>query len=214
MSSRSSTPSPSETHYGHVVSNALGRRTMSIVYKDIQLDKKQLWSSKRKRNFVQRMIQATLYKDLTACSYNTLLLEIKSTLPMSKRSLRHNVQLVRSALREWANKVLLPTPLATLERLAKDQIVVESFQKVHIWVDSTEFRLSGKCSLSRKDQNWSYKVNGPGRKWLFLHDARGRVVMVHGPTSRISFCWRCPEKLKFIRGHALLQTIIFTALHK
>ena len=50
-------------------------------------------------------------------------------------------------------------------------------------MDSTEFRLTGKNSMSCKDPYWSRKVNGPGRKWLLLHDAQGREVFCFGPTS-------------------------------
>jgi len=100
---------------------------------------------------------------------------------MAKKSLIRNVKVVRLALREWANTVLTPLPLNALEQLARNQIAIGSFEKLQLWMDSTEFRMTGKNSMSTKDRNWSYKVNGPGRKWLFLHDARGRVMMVFGP---------------------------------
>ena len=47
-------------------------------------------------------------------------------------------------------------------------------------MDSTDFRLEGKRSVSRKDPSWSYKCNSPGRRYQVLSDAQRRIRKVWG----------------------------------
>ena len=44
-----------------------------------------------------------------------------------------------------------------------------------LWMDSSDFPLTGKRSTSRKDDWWSYKLNGPGCRYMFLIDGQGRI---------------------------------------
>jgi len=46
------------------------------------------------------------------------------------------------------------------------------------WVDSTDFPLEGKRTVSRKDPSWSYKVNGPAVRFTTICDARHFITKV------------------------------------
>jgi hypothetical protein len=42
-------------------------------------------------------------------------------------------------------------------------------------MDSNNFQLSGKSSISRKDSKWSDKLNAPGQRFQLLCDTFGKV---------------------------------------
>jgi len=77
MSSTSLTVSSPSTNYGHIVSSAISRRVMAVIFREVEISDRKLWASSRMRNFRQRMIEATLYKDITGCSFLTLSQETK-----------------------------------------------------------------------------------------------------------------------------------------
>mgnify|MGYP005853465407 CR=1 FL=1 len=129
------------------------------------------------------MLMITLYKDLKGISYNKLKNELEGTFQLSVNSYHHNVYAVREALRCWSKNVLTVPQLDKLKAIARGQVQAKSFPNVQLWMDSTEFRLIGNRSMHATNPYWSKKVKGHGRKWLFLHDARGRVVFAFGPVS-------------------------------
>ena len=161
----------------------LGPGLWNRIKHEIDIPVRHLWSSKRPQHFPLYMLAATLFKDLYGHSYNRLHQGLSALKPMAQKSLRHNIRLVRRALRAWADQYLTPSSLAILRSSAAGQVRVSSFGLCQLWCDTTEFRLTGKASMSRGDSNWSHKVNGPGKKWLSLHDGRGRTVFLAGPYS-------------------------------
>lgn len=164
-----------------ITTRALGQRVKKRILTEAKVGNSNLQGAERRKDFVSLSIQAAIYKDLHAVSYSDLSDQTVSLFPGSDRTLRTNVQSIRKKLRRWSDQVLVPESVDNLKKRAKNQRKVRSFGTVHLWVDTTEFRLTGKSTMRRKDERWSHKVNGPGRKWLFLHDANGRVVYVAGP---------------------------------
>jgi len=51
---------------------------------------------------------------------------------------------------------------------------------VQLWMDSTDFPLTGARSVSRRDSSWSYKCNSPGARFMYLMDGRGRTRKLWG----------------------------------
>lgn len=163
------------------VSRKLGRSVRERILAEVAVKNRDLQAAERPPDFKTKMVEVALYKDLHRVSYRQLSLRVKPFLPMSDRTLRHNVQRIRRRLRSWSKTVLVKPSLAVLKNRAKNQRVVKSFGKVNLWMDTSEFRLTGKSSMSAKDVEWSHKVSGPGRKWLTLHDAFGATVFLAGP---------------------------------
>jgi len=50
-------------------------------------------------------------------------------------------------------------------------------------MDSSDFKMKGKRSTSTKDPFWSYKENGPARRFMMVTDGRGSVKRIWGPYS-------------------------------
>ena len=80
--------------------------------------------------------------------------------------------------------------------MGKEQIVIEGkddwvknaailpkksgLQTVNLLIDSTDFHLCGKASISRKDPSWSYKLNAPGQCFQIACDSHGKIQQVWG----------------------------------
>jgi len=47
-------------------------------------------------------------------------------------------------------------------------------------MDSSDFAVAGKKTTSTKHPSWSYKVNGPGQRFMFIIDAATRVRYIKG----------------------------------
>ncbi len=48
-------------------------------------------------------------------------------------------------------------------------------KEAHLLMDSTDFRLSGKSSTSRKSLDWSYKENLPVQRYTILYTLDGKI---------------------------------------
>lgn len=54
-------------------------------------------------------------------------------------------------------------------------------QRVNLWLDSSDFPLARKRGKrGRSSSKWSYKLNRPGRRYMFLRDGRRMIRHVWG----------------------------------
>jgi hypothetical protein len=47
-------------------------------------------------------------------------------------------------------------------------------------MDSSDFPMQRRGKTSRKDPDWSYKLNRPGRRYMFLRDEKGKIRKIWG----------------------------------
>jgi len=94
---------------------------------------------------------------------------------------KNNIHQSLKALGAWGKKQIELPFVATLRRIAKPRLFPKSLQKICLWVDTTEFKKTGTRSICKKSPEWSVKQKGAARKWLFLSDAKSRIVFVDGP---------------------------------
>lgn len=161
----------------------LPAKVLKSMKNSLSFKEKELWATKRCNQFNYVCLLVTLLKDLNGWSFNKLLDYLEGLQHFAKKSLEHNVQVIRRKLRQWSETVLVTPPSATLIRMAKRLNRPKSCENVYIWMDSTECRLTGKNSMSRKHPDWSYKCNSPGTKWNVVMDASSRAIFVTGPHS-------------------------------
>lgn len=150
-----------------------------------------LWGDvKRKDGFTSYMVLLTIYKDLKNESYNVLFSRQLRRYRLSRDSLQHNIKKIRVVLASWGEE------MTTLENWRRWQRYQKSIKiktapnvsdqrrwPVSLWMDSTDVRMAGKNSMSRTDENWSYKANGPGRRFMMVSDGRGIIRKTWGPYS-------------------------------
>lgn len=135
---------------------------------------------KKSKTFVGDCVLVALYKDFQGKGYQTVIAEVKGWLKIVKRTLQHNTQLLRGLFAEWAEPQISLGTLSDWKEAAEYQEFPKVMNDISLWMDSTDFALMGKASTSRLSRNWSYKVNGPGRRYMSLMDARGKLRALWG----------------------------------
>lgn len=141
---------------------------------------KKLWGAERPRDFMTDMVILALYKDTNCIGYQALASSNDFKYVLTHDSLQHNIPLVRAALQGWSNQRITEGTMADWNAAARIVKFAEPVGKVHLWMDSTDFRLKGKRKTSRKDESWSYKLNSPGQRYMAVVDAKGRVRRLWG----------------------------------
>ena len=112
--------------------------------------------------------------------YKKLFGSVKKWLNCSDHSLRHNTQVLCSHLAQWGRERIILGTLEDWKTAAQYERFPKDLTRVDLWIDSTDFCLSGKLSTPRSDLMWSYKCNSPGCRYTFLADARGQIRKVWG----------------------------------
>jgi len=148
--------------------------TINEIVQFARAKKPKLWAKNRPVSFIKKSVYMALYKDLYGIGYEKLQREFKGIIDVAKKSIIHNVQHLRTILKEWGkSKVQLGT-LADWNASVKHHKFKKQVAGVNLWIDSTDFAMPGKRRVSRKKGDWSYKCNSPGRRYMFIND--GRVV--------------------------------------
>jgi hypothetical protein len=88
------------------------------------------------------------------------------------KTLSHNQHVLRKAFGKWGEGHIQLGQMKEWRKVDKN-FLPDQKDCPQLLMDSTDFRKSGKNSLSRKDPGWSYKCNGPGRRYMALVDLSG-----------------------------------------
>jgi hypothetical protein len=141
------------------VIDVIGSSLMTRLSKFIFFTEKALWGSNRPTKSFQMVLYITIRKDIRGLGYDALRKYIAPFWKMGNVALQHNVKYVRSELRFWAN-TRLEEPVR-LERLAAQTNRPIPCEKVTLWMDSTYFRIKGKCSLHKAKIHYAKKLQSP-----------------------------------------------------
>ena len=76
-------------------------------------------------------------------------------------------QIQLGTLEEWKNKAL-------------NSGFEETLKGASLIVDSTDFSLTGKRSVSHKHESWSFKENSPARRFLIIMDSQREIKKTWG----------------------------------
>jgi hypothetical protein len=139
-----------------------------------------MWSKEQPKGFERRMITLAIYKDLSGLGYQKILNSINIGFKLQAKSFSHNTKLIRKILVKWAKKQIENEGEKSWNKHKHLFPKKKKLNKVNLLMDSSDFRLSGKSSISRKDSKWSYKLNAPGQRFQLLCDARGKVQRLWG----------------------------------
>lgn len=146
----------------------------------VELKEPVLWGLVKPRDFVRRQVYIAQYKYAYAVGYDKLTRMIHSWNKLPEKSVTHNAQQILRCLKKWGkSKVQLGTKTSWFG-ISKQYKMPKQINDAHLLMDSTDFRLSGKCSTSRKDVNWSYKENSPAQRFTLLHTMDGKIVQCWG----------------------------------
>jgi hypothetical protein len=133
------------------------------------------------RDVTQRLIYVTIYKDLENIGFERLLTRFKSTLQCAKRTLEHNVSLIRPLLAEWGRSQIQLGKLSDWKAAARTTRKGKKITDVHLWIDSVDFpRVKDGSVYSKDHYTHSFKLDGAGRRFMTVQDAHGVILKVWG----------------------------------
>lgn len=142
-----------------------------------------LWGVEQRRDFDRRCLIWTLYKDIKGVGYHTLIEDTKDWMPATIRSVRHNTHSIRKTLGNWARKKISLGDYTEWKNAARNVRKSAAVEEALFSLDSSDFRLKGRRTVSRKDRSWSFKEDSPAQRFQFLTDLQQRVRRVWGPLS-------------------------------
>lgn len=139
-----------------------------------------LWAAEKPRSFLKDQILLTLYKDLYGVGYHQLAADASFGYTITDHSLNNNCKKIREVLHQWSGEVITIGNEQEWNNQAKNCSFGRRVSDVNLWIDSSDFPMIGKSSVSRKSSYWSYKLNGPGRRYQMISDAKGKIRKIWG----------------------------------
>ena len=124
-----------------------------------------------------------LYKDINKVGTINLFDDVKAWYKNSKNSLHHNIKLYRRLMSAWSETLITLGDKSEWNRSRDNSHFPKTVKKANLWIDSTDFKMTGKRRTSKKSGDWSYKENSPGRRFMLISDGFGRVRKLWGPYS-------------------------------
>jgi len=168
------------SHYEQKVKEKIKLRVLKELLSFLKRKKINIWCAVGRKNLVYTFLVLALYKDLYGRGYTELTNDIHDWLMISSKTLRHNVKEIRKYGYKWARKQLEAGALSEWKSAVRRKKFKKPLKNVTLFLDSVDFPLRGKTSVSKKDPKWSFKCNAPGRRYMVVSDGRGKVRKMWG----------------------------------
>ena len=139
-----------------------------------------LWGLKKTKTFEKRCLIIAIFKHQKNIGYCKLSSITKDWLKLTDCSIRHNTQLIIHHLGEWGQSKINLGSAKTWNDIAKQIQKPSSLSKTNLLMDSVDFSLWGKRNMNTKNDLWSYKLNGPGKRFQVVMDLQTRIVALWG----------------------------------
>lgn len=163
------------------VKKAIGTMAFNFIVKYVESHKPDLWSDQKPRAFFKKATILSLYKDLSGKGYTKISKSVNMGFKYTHKSFRHNTQVLRGVLAEWAKKFLQFGSLEDWTKEMRDvDINLKHLDGACLWMDSTDFKKVKYKGWSKKNPDWSYKENSPGRRYMIIRDGKGRIRKIWG----------------------------------
>lgn len=139
-----------------------------------------LWGESQPRGFLGDMVVLTLYKDLYHIGYLRLVNSVDFGYKITHISMENNSHRIRRQLQAWAmTQFNLGSP-ASWKANARHCGFKKDIADATLWMDSSDFAITGRKRIRKKSTEWSYKLNRPGRRYMVIRDGRGNICRVWG----------------------------------
>ena len=162
------------------VVDRVGKSNYKEIKRHVERSNLRLWGQNRNRLFVENNILFTLYKYLFAKGDNKVKDAISGWQTISNDSLQHNSRQVLKQLGEWgANKIRLGD-FHEWNRRTNCFPQTSKVKQPNLSIDAVDFPLIGKRRTSRYSPKWSYKIKGPGVRYIMVNDGRNVIRQIYG----------------------------------
>ena len=140
-----------------------------------------LWGKQQPRHFLRVNLLLSFFKDMKHLGFNSLLNSVKDMdFRMNHKSFQHNTKVLRQVVATWAESQIQLGTLTEWTTIARHIRTNKHTRTVCLWIDSVDIAKQKHKGGSKKDLDWSYKKNKPGRRYMFLRDAKGKVRKLWG----------------------------------
>ena len=137
-----------------------------------------LWGQHKKTTAVRNYYYLALYHDITGTGYNELSISVKNWFKTSGNSIRVNTKRIREFLYYWSEQYIESGNLQDWNNAASTIKTKKELGEVNLWIDSTDFKLEGKGTVSKSSIDWSFKKNSLGCRFMLISDANGVIRYV------------------------------------
>lgn len=165
------------------VQKRIGKQTVKKIVEFVEQKGINLWGLNKPYDFCKISIYLTLYKDLKGMGSKKLKKKISNWYKPTDKTLMRNIQVLRELISVWAeDQIVLGTNVNW--NLARDpSAFAKDLKKVNLWIDSSDFPLEGKRKIRKKSDEWIYKLNVPGRRFMVIMDGSTHIRACFGPYS-------------------------------
>lgn len=139
-----------------------------------------LWGMTRPRAFLEKSLYVTLFKIITGKGNNKLAEKIRAWYKISHKSIAHNAKILFGILGKWGKSKIVLGTSSDWNRVVRNSNFMKAVSDTNLWMDSTDFPMEGKRTISKKSEDWSFKCNSPGRRFMVLSDGNGIVKKMWG----------------------------------
>jgi hypothetical protein len=158
----------------------VSQKVVSEIITYIKAQKPSLWGEQQPRPFLSHTVTLVLYKDAFKIGYQRLLKRVKLSYKITHKSLQHNAEVLRRIMKEWAQQHIILGSETDWNQAVRHCDLKGDVKDANLWMDSTDVPEEGKRSVSRKDPRWSFKLNGPGRRYMIVRDGKGKIRKIWG----------------------------------
>ena len=102
--------------------------------------------------------------------YRMLCSKIQEWLHSSHNSLCHNQKTLQKLFALWGRSQIHMGNNHIWDAVAASVRFSSGLPLINLWMDSTDFPLTGKSTTLRKSAMWSYKENGPTQRYMLICD--------------------------------------------
>lgn len=176
----SSTTKLSSAQLRAFVNEKVSVSIMTKVVKYVVEHGQSYWGEDKPDNFVVDLLYMVIMKDLTSFGYKKMCDQVNLGYHINHESLQHNTEIMRRLLADWAATQLDLGNRDIWKAHSRHFTTKKTFKECSLWIDSSDFPLAGKRVISRKSKMWSYKLNKPGQRFMFIVDGKGIVRKVWG----------------------------------
>ena len=126
------------------------------------------------------MVYLTLFKDVEAIGYNSIIKHIKLSYSLGASSVNHNITLVRECLKSWAKKYIILGNATDWKYAVRNCDLKGEVSDANLWIDSIDFPIIGGKERKPSSQHWSGKLKHAARRFMVLRDGKGRIRHLWG----------------------------------
>ena len=163
-----------------VFKKKIEEKTVRDMIRFVEAKQLNMWGREKTSFFVGRNVYLCLWKDLYKHGFNYIEDQIRDWMPLSSKSLQHNLQEIRLVLKGRTEELVVLQETKVLRRQARKAGLPKAVCDIELWIDSVDCRMDGKASTSRKDPSWSYKENSPAQRYQVVSSAAGRIQKIWG----------------------------------